>query len=63
MTAPQPASPAPRISSPAIASSESLNPTLNDAQIERIATGWRPWRLTAESIPAPWEKSRAISRC
>src|SRR5579863_4566234 len=37
MTAPKPAPPAPRISSPVIASSESLNPTLNDAQIERIA--------------------------
>jgi thioredoxin reductase (NADPH) len=37
MTTPNPAPPAPRISSPVIASSESLNPTLNDVQIQRIA--------------------------
>ncbi len=37
MTAPTPAPPSPRVSSPAIAASDTLNPTLNDAQIERIA--------------------------
>ena len=38
MTAPKPAPPAPRISSPVIASSESLTPTLNDAQIWQLVT-------------------------
>ena len=37
MTAPTPAPPSPRVSSPAIVASDTLNPTLNDAQIERIA--------------------------